>query len=375
MWSGWPDQETRIQHLYIAPMASPTELAGTRVLVTSPYDYPWERIRDDSPEPINEGPQILVYGGRTFVVYSCGSALLPSYKYGLLELLGDDPLDPSSWRKSPEPLFQSTPETFGVGHGTFVLSPDGTEWWAVYHRKIVPERNFKRVLHVQPMWWSPTGEPVLGEPVGAGVPLQEPAGAEHMPRTDDGRWDFASNRDVREDFDYYGHQQFLLQDVDGLHLGRVPERPINAFRSGEKLVLRDGDYGDVRVTATFRTSSDSKAVGVLLRTTAPAVGVDAQRGYFAGWVADTGRLIVGRTDGVDWVVLGSCDVDAGKESERVLVFEATGDRLNASLEGIAGSEITVEDGTYPRGSVGVRVVHTAATFTSFSVADRLARNP
>ena len=187
LWSGWPDDRTRVQHLYIAPMSSPSELAGPRVLLTSPYDHPWERIRDDGPEAINEAPQVLIHGGRTFVVYSCGSALLPSYKLGLLELVGDDPLDPTCWRKSPEPLFQSTEETFGVGHGTFVLSPDGSEWWVAYHRKIVRERNFRRVVHVQPMTWSASGEPVLGSPVAAGVPLPEPSGTAHVPAPRVGR--------------------------------------------------------------------------------------------------------------------------------------------------------------------------------------------
>lgn len=366
LWSGWPDAATRVQHLYAARMASPTELAGPRVLITSPYDYPWERIREEDPEPINEGPQVLVHGGRTFVVYSCGSALLPSYKYGLLELIGDDPLDPFSWHKFPEPIFQSTEETFGVGHGTFVQSPDGTEWWAVYHRKIVPERNFKRVLHVQPMTWSATGEPVLGSPVAAGAPLGLPSGTSPRPRSTSARWDFTDGSDARADFDYYGHQQFLVQDAAGLHLGQVPEVPVNAFRAGEKVVLRDGEYADVRVTATFQTSSDSKPVGVLLRTTAASVGVDAQRGYFAGWVPHSGRLVVGRTDGATWTVLGSRLVDVAPEVERVLVFDAAGTHLVARLEGL-DSVVEVDDDTFARGSVGLRVVNTAATFTRLEI--------
>lgn len=367
LWSGWPDDRSRVQHLYIAPMVSPTELAGHRVLLTNPYDYPWERTREDGPEAINEAPQVLVHGGRTFVVYSCGSALLPSYKLGLLELVGDDPLDATCWRKRPEPLFQSTEETFGVGHGTFVPSPDGSQWWVAYHRKIVRERSFKRVVHVQPMTWSAMGEPVLGEPVAAGVPLLEPSGASHSPRRNSARWDFTHGGAVRADFDYYGHQQFLDQDTAGLHLGRVPERPVNAFRSGEKVVLRDGDHEDVRVTTAFRVLSGSKAVGMLLRTTAPAVGVDAQRGYFAGWVPESGRLLLGRTDGVVWTVLGSRQVDAGPEDELVLVVEAVGSTLRARLNDMTDSEIEVRDSQYRRGSIGLRVVHTHAVFSRLEV--------
>ena len=184
VWSGWPDAGTRVQHLYIAEMASPTELAGRRVRLGSPYDFAWERIREDRPDAINEAPQPLVRDGRTFLAYSCGSALLPSYKLGLLELVGADPLDPAAWRKHPRPLFTSTAATFGVGHGSFVRSPDGSQWWHVYHAKIVPQRNFKRVIHVQPMGWSDAGEPVLGEPVAAGVPARGAVGdaARRSPR-------------------------------------------------------------------------------------------------------------------------------------------------------------------------------------------------
>jgi len=353
LWSGWPDEQTPVQHLYLAAMASPTELAGPRVLLTSPFDYPWERIRDDGLEAINEGPQVLAYRGRTFVVFSCGSALLPSYKLGLLELVGDDPLDPACWHKSSQPLFTSTAETFGVGHGTFVQSPDRTEWWVAYHCKIGRRRSFKRVVQVQPMRWSDDGAPVLGAAIAAGVALAEPSGTTHRPRRESRVWDLCG---LRRDFDYYGHQQLRAEGAVGLRLGVVPEQPVNAFRSGEKLVLRDGDYEDVRVTARLRVVQGDRAVGVLLRTTAPAVGVDAQRGYFAGWVARRQRLVVGRTDGVRWTPLGSARVAVEPGAELQLVFEAVGSQLRARL---GDGQVVVADATYSRGSVGVRVVHTA----------------
>jgi GH43 family beta-xylosidase len=48
---------------------------------------------------------------RTWLVYSCGASWLPTYKLGLLELIGNDPLNPNSWRKHPEPVFQGTDQT------------------------------------------------------------------------------------------------------------------------------------------------------------------------------------------------------------------------------------------------------------------------
>jgi len=309
----------------------------------SPYDHRWERIRDDDPSPINEAPQPLVHGGRTFLVYSCGSALLPSYKLGLLELVGPDPLDPSAWRKKPEPVFTSSAEeaTFGIGHSSFVRSPDGSEWWHAYHAKIVPQRNFKRVIQVQPMEWSTDGEPLFGRPIPAGAPLTEPSGTPHAPRRQAAVWRFDAGAGSMRDFDYYGHQQYLTQEEDGLHLGRPPERPVNAYRSGEKVVLRDGAYDDVRVTARFRVVEGDRAVGVLLRVTAPAVGFDAQRGYFAGRVPKRGRLVLRRSNGSSSEELGSCVVPAGADPDDALVVEAIGQSLRVHLRSSPESRLEV----------------------------------
>jgi GH43 family beta-xylosidase len=367
VWSGWPDAHTRVQHLYLAEMATPTSLAGRRTLLASPGDHPWERIREDRPGAINEAPQPLVHGGRTFLAYSCGSALLPSYKLGLLELVGADPLDRAGWRKRPEPLFESTETTFGVGHSCFVLSPDGTQWWQVYHAKIVRQRNFKRVIHAQPMGWSVDGEPVLGRPVAAGVPLVEPSGTPHAPRRDADAWEFGCGTDPLADFDYYGHQQLQSVEPDGLHLGRVPQVPVNAFRSGEKVVLRDGNYADVRVTARFEILSGSRAVGVLVRVTGAAVGFEAQRGYFAGWVPGTRRLVLRRSNGSDWEELGSCGVDTGPATAATLVVEAVGPVLTVHLDGVPHDRLEVRDDRYPHGSIGLRTAGAHAVFARLLV--------
>ena len=348
-------------------MASPTSLAGRRVRLTSPYDHAWERIREDRREAINEAPQPLVHGGRTFLVYSCGSALLPSYKLGLLELVGPDPLDPAGWRKSPEPVFTSSETTFGVGHSSFVQSPDGTEWWHVYHAKIVRRRNFKRVIQVQPMGWSADGAPLLGVPAAAGAPLREPSGTPHTPRRDAFAWELDVDTRPLRALDYYGHQQYLALEPDGLHLGRPPERPVNAYRSGEKVVLRDGRYEDVRVSARFRVVDGDRAVGVLFRVTAPAVGLEAQRGYLAAWVPRTRRLVLRRADGSSWEELGDCVVPAGAATPDTLVVEAVGTRLRVHLGSSPERLVEVEDDRFPYGSVGLRVAGAHAVFTRFAV--------
>src|SRR5690349_10862664 len=106
IWSGWPDREQDLQALYIAPLASPTQLGADRVLLYQPGEREWEHIEESGAgRALAEAPQILQHGDRTFLVYSCAASWLPTYKMGLLELVGDDPLDADSWQALPDPLF------------------------------------------------------------------------------------------------------------------------------------------------------------------------------------------------------------------------------------------------------------------------------
>ncbi|MEZ6138166.1 MAG: hypothetical protein R3C53_25050 [Pirellulaceae bacterium] len=93
---------------------------------------------------------------------------MPTYKLGLLELIGDDPLLPSSWKKRPQPVFDGTPDTYGVGHSCFVPSLDGRQWWHVFHAKRDREPGWRRAVFVQPMNVGRKGFPLFGKPVSPG---------------------------------------------------------------------------------------------------------------------------------------------------------------------------------------------------------------
>jgi len=179
IWSGWDAPGTDCQFLYIAPMKNPTTLSGPRVRICSNADYPWERTE---PGPkgrgLNEGPEVLKKNGRPFLIYSCGASWLPNYKLGLLELTGADPLLPQSWRKNSEPVFQSSSETYGVGHSSFVSSPDGKEMWHVFHAKRDRNPGWGRAVFLQPMTFDQAGFPYFGTPVRAGEMMKRPSGEE-----------------------------------------------------------------------------------------------------------------------------------------------------------------------------------------------------
>lgn len=177
LWSGWHDERDE-QGLYIAPLANPWTLSAARVRLCANDDHLWERVGDSSRgRGLNEGPQVLQRAGRVFVVYSCSGSWEPSYKLGMLELSsGGDPLDPSAWRKHARPVFEQTTATFGVGHCSFVTSPDGAEDWIVYHAKVSREHGWQRILHAQPFTWDASGLPDFGVPLGATVELPRPSG-------------------------------------------------------------------------------------------------------------------------------------------------------------------------------------------------------
>ncbi|MGH3448975.1 MAG: family 43 glycosylhydrolase, partial [Nocardioidaceae bacterium] len=370
LWSGYLQTDGPHQHLFISPMADPVTLAGPRVRLFRPTDYSWERSTEQPGLPaIDEAPQVLTQGGRIFVAYSCGSALLPSYKLGLLELTGDDPLELSSWRKFPQPVFTSSDSTYGVGHGGYVRSPDGSQWWHIYHAKMDPEFGFRRAIFAQPFTWSADDAPVLGEPVPPNEPLAVPAGTPIHPVDHAQSWDLTDGRSSTADFDYYGHHQFIDHDQTGVHLGIVPAVPINDYRSGEKLVLRDGVYGDARVTAVFRFVEGDRDVGLLFRASSPAVGFDAERGYLAAISPARGGVVLGKMDGAGWHELAWTTLPIDVDQPQRLTVEAMGRQIKVMVGDGNGDDavLVAEDADYSVGSVGVRVLDTHAAFESLSV--------
>ncbi|MEI9864783.1 MAG: family 43 glycosylhydrolase [Limisphaerales bacterium] len=197
IWSGWEDDRD-MQYLYIAPMKDPMTLAAPRVRLCANDDFLWERVDEQlNGRGLNEAPEVLQHNGRTFVTYSCSGSWQPSYKLGMLELQpGGDPLNPQAWKKFPAPVFQSTLLTFGVGHNSFVKSPDGTEDWLVYHAKRDRRDGWQRAVFIQPFTWSDDGLPVFGKPMAAGQILPLPSGEKVPAISGEHSYQFKSAEDL-----------------------------------------------------------------------------------------------------------------------------------------------------------------------------------
>ena len=95
---------------------------------------------------------------------------------GLLQLNGPNPLRADAWLKSEVSVFSKTTRVWGVGHCSFVKSPDGAEDWMVYHTKSSLQKGWKdRRVHAQRFSWSQTGTPSFGQPTAAGIPISIPS--------------------------------------------------------------------------------------------------------------------------------------------------------------------------------------------------------
>lgn len=365
LWSGWDAPGTDQQYLYIAPMKSPTELAGQRVRLCENDDYLWERIEEsEETRGLHEGPQVLKHSNRTFVTYSTAASWLPTYKLGLLELTGNDPLNPEAWKKYDRPVFQSSTETWGVGHSCFVRSPDESEWWHVYHAKRDRRPGWRRGIFVQPFHFNEDGLPEFGDPVAPGEVVDRPSGERDRRLKRPFKTDLRQSDD-RSRWRYYGHHQFMEFAPDGLHLGQVPDAPVNDYRSGEKVLLRGSNWPNMHAAVTIRIADGERDAGILFRVSAGSVGYDAQRGYFAGIVPRTGIVVVGRMDGSGWTEIARADASIDTSQPQRLEVTARSDTFTVTLNG--ESVLETRDNTYRRGKVGLRVVNTHAVFSDFEV--------
>ncbi|MGQ8364496.1 family 43 glycosylhydrolase [Glaciecola sp. 1036] len=172
IYSQWQGDE---QLNIIAEMENPWTLKADveHTIITRP-ELDWEI----SGRKVTEGAEILQHNGRTFMTYSGSFCNTPDYKLGLLELVGEDPMNADHWKKFKQPVFERTETVFGPGHNGFFTSPDGTEDWLVYHGNDSVEHGCSatRSLRAQKFTWNEDGTPIFGKPLTPGVVVAPPSG-------------------------------------------------------------------------------------------------------------------------------------------------------------------------------------------------------
>ena len=372
IWSGWDTADSDRQYLYIAPMKSPTELGGRRVRLCRNDNHPWEFTRyekevntDDKGRGLNEAPQVFTSQGRTFVTYSCGASWLPTYKLGILEFTGKNPLNPKDWVKQATPVFTGTDSTYGVGHSCFVHSLDRKTQWHIYHAKRDREPGWRRTIFIQPLQIDRDGFPLLGQALKTGSATLRPGG-QHTLTTIQTLSESLREEVTPRNFSYFGHHQYAKATASGFELGKIPDHPVNEFRCGEKLV-HDGQFPadiTIAVTIDFLGQKNARDAGLLFRTTGVSVGYDAQRGYFAGLIPRTNLIIFGKMDGETWTELARQKHEFDPKKKQHLAVTCKGDLFTVSING--RKMMSVRDSMYHRGTIGLRVVNTHATFTDLT---------
>lgn len=177
IWSGWPGNTDGLQNLYIAPMSNPWTISGPRVLLSTPQ-LSWESW-------IQEGPEVLQRNGKVFVIYAANQSWTDNECLGMLVNSDGNYLNPASWTKLPQPVFQTISNAagavFGPGHCSFTQSLDGTEDLLFYHAAQYRGAGWTRNIRMQRFTWDANGYPSFGQPVLAGVALVTPSGDDFTP--------------------------------------------------------------------------------------------------------------------------------------------------------------------------------------------------
>jgi GH43 family beta-xylosidase len=172
IWSGWPGTSDGLQNLYIAPMSNPWTISGPRVLLSTP-ELAWESW-------IQEGPEVLQRNGKVFIVYAANLSWTDNECLGMLVNTDGNYLNPTSWTKQPQPVFQTVTgavgSVYGPGHCSFTQSLDGAEDWIFYHAAQYRGAGWTRDIRMQRFTWAANGLPSFGQPVPGGSPIPYPSG-------------------------------------------------------------------------------------------------------------------------------------------------------------------------------------------------------
>jgi len=192
-WSGWQSRRVSVENqcIYIAKMKNPWTLASDRVLLSKP-EMEWERqwINPDGSKTshtiyVNEAPQFFWSKNRDkiYIYYSASGNWTPFYAVGRLSAdANSNLLNPKSWKKSLRPIFKQSPKDkiYATGNCSFIPSPDGKEYYLLYHARKVENEPVgaldSRSPRLQKMSWNKDGSPSFGEPVPDSVPMVKPSG-------------------------------------------------------------------------------------------------------------------------------------------------------------------------------------------------------
>jgi len=179
----WAEKHPVDSVIYAAKMVNPWTIDSSRICPVVSPEFNWER----HGFPVCEGAGFLHRNGRLFLTYSA-SGTDALYCVGMCTADENaDLLDPSSWTKSPYPVFQSTKKNkqFGPGHNSFTKDEEGHDIM-VYHarqeEKYLIDKSYQplydagRNTTLMRIYWNEDGTPNFSVPIPSGkgkdVPME-----------------------------------------------------------------------------------------------------------------------------------------------------------------------------------------------------------
>jgi GH43 family beta-xylosidase len=163
------------QNIYGVALSNPWTQSGSRALIARPT-FTWET----GTAAVNEAPvQLTAPNGQVYLVFSatwCGN---PNYQLGRAAYNGGPVLAQSSWNKFNGVIFTHGNGQSSTAHNGFFMSPDGTEYWMVYHG--VDNLNGDcgatlRTTRIQKFTWNADNTPNMGVSVALTTSLNVPSG-------------------------------------------------------------------------------------------------------------------------------------------------------------------------------------------------------
>jgi xylan 1,4-beta-xylosidase len=132
----------------VQAMRSPTEAAGEPKVILQP-ETEWETRNGR----VTEGPWMIKYNNRYYLLYSGSGAITPDYAVGYAT--SASPMGPFE-RAEHNPILHRSEGIFGPGHGCAIR--DGQDqWWYVYHQKRTARRQWDRFICVDRLHFDSRG--------------------------------------------------------------------------------------------------------------------------------------------------------------------------------------------------------------------------
>lgn len=151
------------QTVNIVEMTNPWTIVGqSKVICFSEYDWEMGGYAKN-PATGKYWPKVVegstaVYGadGSVYIVYSGSGYWTVHYNLAQLKYIGGDPLEITSWEKSPEPILYKSDSINGCGHASYVTDTSG-QGWVCYHAYIGKDTSSGRFAFVEPYYADKNG--------------------------------------------------------------------------------------------------------------------------------------------------------------------------------------------------------------------------